>query len=352
AAPEPADEDLPMPEPVPGVNTYGLDATLTDAALERAAELEPLQSLVIARHGEVMVAENLGGPGLDTPVNVKSVSKSILSALVGRAIEEGYLDSTDQPIGPFVENYLTEDDDPRKRNITLAHLLTMQSGLERTSGSNYGSWVSSSNWVRNAIRRPLHAAPGTARRYSTGNSHLLSAVLTQATGQSTWAFAQDYLAEPLGIRLPPWPTDPQGIYFGGNDMLISPRDLLRFGEMYRQGGMYNGTRVLSNEWVRQSWIPRSESRWSGAGYGYSWFKRHVGAGYHATYYGWGYGGQYLFIVPALELTVVATSNPYHGTGRSHRTAVQEVILNMIVPAAEKGQAPVRPAHLTTRPDSP
>lgn len=312
----------------------GLDSTRLSRAFDRASNLSRLHTIVIARHGEIQAERHFGGPGLSAPANVKSVSKSILSALVGIAIEEGYLDGVDQPIAPFFEEYLDENDDPRKREITVGHLLTMQSGLERTSGSNYGAWVSSSNWVRNALSRPMHSDPGTTRRYSTGNSHLLSAVLTQATGQSTWSFAQTHLAEPLNIRLPQWPTDPQGIYFGGNDMLISPRGLVRFGEMYRQGGWLDGQQVVPNEWVRASWKPRSESRWSGAGYGYSWFETRVGE--HPMYYGWGYGGQYLFIVPGLELTVVATSNPYDPAGRDERRALREILEEEIVPAAEIG----------------
>ena len=306
-----------------------------EQAADRAADLPRLHTLVVARHGEIQAEYSFGGPGLDAAANVKSVSKSILSALVGIAIEEGYLEGVDQPIAPFFDDYLDDTDDPRKRDITIGHLLSMQSGLERTSGGNYGAWVSSSNWVRDALRRPMHSDPGTTRRYSTGNSHLLSAVLTEATGQSTWSFAQTYLAEPLGIRLPQWPTDPQGIYFGGNDMLITPRDLVRFGEMYRQGGWYEGERIVSNEWVRTSWLPRAESRWSGAGYGYSWFKDRVGE--HPAYYGWGYGGQYLFIVPGLELTVVVTSDPYEPGGREHRGEVRQIVEEEIVPAAEQGR---------------
>src|SRR5690606_20878602 len=107
-----------------------------------------------------------------------------------------------------------------------------QSGLESTSGRNYGAWVQSRNWVRDALRRPLVVPPGTRMEYSTGTSHLLSALLTRVTKKSTWAFAQETLAKPLGFSLPRWPQDPQGIYFGGNDMLLTPRQMVAFGELY------------------------------------------------------------------------------------------------------------------------
>jgi CubicO group peptidase (beta-lactamase class C family) len=332
----PEEEPEPPPEAAAPVAPYprGLASTHLEQARERGATLPRLHGMVVARHGEILFEERFGGPSLNTPVNVKSVSKSLLSALVGVAINEGHLRGADQPIAPFFEAYLDGDADPRKRDITVAHLLSMRSGLERTSGSNYGAWVSSSNWVRYKITQPLQAAPGTERSYSTGNSHLLSAVLTQATDQSTWAYAQSALAEPLGIRLPRWPTDPQGIYFGGNDMMISPRDLIRVGEVYRNGGYLDGQRILPQDWVRASFRPRATSRWSGAGYGYGWFSSYIGG--HLAYYGWGYGGQYLYVLPGLELTIAITSDPYNSGGRGHRSDLQRIVAEELVPAAIKG----------------
>jgi CubicO group peptidase (beta-lactamase class C family) len=312
----------------------GLDSLRLAQVVERASELQRLRALLIARHGEVFLEQRFNGPGLDQPVNVKSVSKSILSAVVGIAIEEQLLAGVDQPIWTFFEEYLRGEQDSRKREITIDHLLSMRSGLERTSGSNYGRWVTSPNWVRHALSRELLSEPGTARDYSTGNSHLLSAILTAATGESTWSYARSRLAEPLGITLPRWPTDPQGIFFGGNDMLISPRGLLRFGELYRNGGRLEGRQIVPAWWVRESLEPRANSRWSGDGYGYGWFSTRMGG--HAVYYGWGYGGQYVFIVPTLELTVVATSDPYADGGREHRRQVQTILAELIIPAAEVG----------------
>lgn len=333
-----SESSMPRPDDAaePALEAYpaGMAHDALERVRERADALPNLQSLLVARHGTTELAHRASGPGLDTPVNVKSVSKSVLSALVGIAIDQGHLEGIDQRIAPFFEGYLTDDADPRKREITVGDLLTMRSGLERTSGSNYGAWVSSSNWVRNALQQPMQADPGTKRSYSTGNSHLLSAVLTQATGQSTWAFAREHLAEPLNMALPQWMADPQGIYFGGNDMRISARGLLAFGEMYRNGGWYNGTRIVPQAWVRASWVEHSQSHWSRAGYGYSWFTRRE-SGYR-MHYGWGYGGQYVFIVPELELTVVATSAPYANGGREHRRRLQAIVTEVIIPAAEQG----------------
>ena len=316
------------------VETVGLDSVRLATAVERAAELPRLRTLLVARHGEVVVERRFRGPSLDTPANVKSVSKSILSGLVGIAIAEGHLQDVEQPIAPFFSRHLGAEDDPRKSQITVGHLLSMQSGLERTSGSYYGRWVSSPNWVRYAVTRPMVAEPGGPMLYSTGNSHLLSAILTRATGQSTFAFARERLAEPLGISLPRWPADPQGIYFGGNEMRLTPRDMLRFGELYRPGGRVDGRQVIPEQWVRESLTPRTRSPWSGERYGYGWFIGEVRG--HPMFYAWGYGGQFIFVVPGLELTVVTTSDPDAPREGDHLRAVRGILADWIVPAAEEG----------------
>lgn len=321
----------------PPVRTVGLDSALLAGTVEQAASLPRLRTLIVARHGEVVLERRFRGPGLDEPANVKSVSKSLLSAMVGIAIAEGHLTGVEQPIAPFFPEYLGADADPRKRRITVGNLLTMQSGLERTSGPGYGPWVGSDNWVRYALQRPMVAEPGGERLYSTGNSHLLSAVLTRATGQSTLAYTREKLARPLDIALPAWPADPQGIYFGGNEMRITPRAMLRFGELYRNGGRYEGRQVVPEAWVRESLQPHSVVRRSGDAYGYGWFLTRVRG--HPMFYAWGYGGQFIFVVPGLELTVVTTSDPDAERERDHLRSVRLILSEWIVRAAEKGAGP-------------
>ena len=214
--------------------------------------------------------------------------------------------------------------------ITIEDLLTMRSGLETTSNRNYGAWVQSSNWVRHALNRPLVNAPGTTMEYSTGSTHLLSAILTKATGKSTWQFAQETIAQPMGFQLAQWPRDPQGIYFGGNDMLMTPRQMLAFGDLYLHHGRRNGQQIVPERWVAASQIPRTQSRReSDRFYGYGWWVREL-AGYRA-YYAWGYGGQYIFIVPDLDLVVVTTSSSTAGEERrDHRRTVYQIIEHFII----------------------
>jgi CubicO group peptidase (beta-lactamase class C family) len=293
------------------------------SALDAAKELPRLHSLIVAQRGTIILERYFNGRRETSPANVKSVSKSVISALVGIAVDRKVL-SLEEPIA----KYFPDLPEP-KRRITIEQLLMMQSGLESTSNRNYGAWVQSANWVRFALGRPLVATPGTQMIYSTGNSHLLSAILTKATGKSTWQFAQEALARPLGFSLASWMRDPQGIYFGGNDMLMTPRQMLAFGEMYRNGGQAHGRQILSKAFIDDTLEPRGRSRISGREYGYGWWIRDM-AGRNA-YYAWGFGGQYIVIVPGLDLTVVSTSAATVSEDRrDHRRTVEEIIELLIV----------------------
>jgi CubicO group peptidase (beta-lactamase class C family) len=293
------------------------------SAVDAASELPRLYSLLVAQRGTVILEKYFNGRRATTPANVKSVSKSVIAALVGIAADRKVL-TLDAPI----EKYFP-DLPELKRRITIEDLLTMRSGLESTSSRNYGAWVKSGNWVRFALARPLVAEPGTQMIYSTGNSHLLSAILTRATGKGTWQFAQEALAKPLGFSLPQWTRDPQGIYFGGNEMLMTPRQMLAFGEMYRNDGQASGRQIVSKDFVDETFEPRGRSRISGREYGYGWWMREM-AGRRA-YYAWGFGGQYIYIVPSLDLTIVSTSSPAVSEDRrDHRRTVDEIIEQLIV----------------------
>ncbi len=315
--------------------TQGLDAAMLARTVAAAERLPRIRSLLVLRDGQALVERRFnGGPPLDQPVNIKSASKSVMSALVGIAIARGVLKGVDQPVVSVLGSDAPANPDPRLASVTVGNLLSMQAGLERTSGEFYGRWVSSPNWVRSALSRPFVDQPGGGMLYSTGNTHLLSAMLTRASGRSTLQLAREWLGEPLGITVPAWSTDPQGIYFGGNEMRLSPRSLARFGELYRLGGIVNGKRILPASWIEQSWTPRAISPWSGGQYGYGWF---IGqAGGHPVRFAWGYGGQMVYVLPDLRLTVVITSDPNGSRDSGHIDALHRLLADGIVPAAEKG----------------
>jgi CubicO group peptidase (beta-lactamase class C family) len=310
-----------------------------EAILDRADGLEPLETVVIAVDGAIVAERGFDGHEVDAPTNIKSASKTVVSALVGIAIDKGLLSGTGQAIAPILAGDIPDDADPRIAAITIGNLLSMQAGLTPTSGPRYGAWVKSRNWVRAALAEPFETDPGGPMLYSTGSSHLLSAILTKVAGQSTLASAREWLAPLEGFAIASWTRDPQGIHIGGNEMAMSPRSLLAFGELYRTGGLAaDGTRVLSEDWIVQSWTPRTNSRHTGDGYGYGWFFRTIGN--EEVKFAWGFGGQMLYIVPELGLTVAMTSDetaPAASTG--HRDALHRLLAEIIaVVRAEAAEA--------------
>jgi CubicO group peptidase (beta-lactamase class C family) len=308
-----------------------LDRKRVNETVAKAAQLPRIHAMIVALDGQPVVERVFHGPGLDRPVNIKSASKSIISALVGIAIDEGMIKNVNQPILPLLQKRTPEYMDPKVSTITVDHLLSMRAGLARTSGlQNYGRWVNSPNWVSFALSREFIDEPGGAMMYSTGNTHLLSAILTDTSGKSTWELARDWLGEPMGMTIPQWARDPQGIYFGGNEMSLSPHDLLRFGEMYRNGGVYGGYQIVPRRWIRASWTVQTIDA-LGRGYGYGWFI--ASAHGHPVYYAWGFGGQMLYVVPTLRLTVVVTSDTNTRSAiDNHLCKVHELVASGLMPA--------------------
>lgn len=302
-------------------------------ALEAAQAMPRLHSLLVSHQGEVVLEKYFNGKDANDIANIKSVSKSVVSALVGIAIEQGHIGGIDTTIEQYFPNQLKQAESAKKQ-ISIEDLLTMRSGLETTSNRNYGAWVLSKNWVEFALQQPLQAQPGTGMQYSTGSTHLLSAIITQATGESTLEFARNNLTKYLGFHLVSWPQDPQGIYFGGNDMEMTPRQMLAFGEMYLNKGKFNGKQIVSERWIEESFKPKAESRWeSERYYGYGWWIREM-AGYTVPY-AWGYGGQFMLLVPELELVIISTASSSPGDNRRYHTRrMYDLVEEMIIaPAA-------------------
>ncbi|PZQ50417.1 MAG: 6-aminohexanoate hydrolase [Rhodovulum sulfidophilum] len=264
---------------------------------------DQLHALIVLRDGEERVARAFGGPGLDRPANVKSVSKTLVATLTGCAVARGVLAGPDVRALPL----LGRRDEGPYAGLTVADLLSLQGGAASTSGASYGAWVSSRDWVGFVLDQPRAAPPGDGFIYSTGTTHLLGAVLAEASGRSLLALARDWLGDPLGIEVPPWVRDPEGYYLGGNEMALSPRALARFGAMILAGGAWQGAEVVPGAWIERSWEPRARSPFSGDQYGWGWFLTRFGGAEAA--YARGYGGQMLVVIPSRATVVAITSDP-------------------------------------------
>jgi CubicO group peptidase (beta-lactamase class C family) len=332
-------EDLPEPRtPLP-------DSVWADRILEYAEDAGPLNSLIVSQNDTIRYEYYFRGMHRHRKVNIKSASKTVMATLIGVAIREGFIDSLTAPLSAYLPEYF-EDLEPGKKQITLEHLITMTTGLEGTSFENYDPWVLSRDWARFALEQPIIAEPGAQMDYSTGSTHLLSIVLTKATGMSTLAFARKYLFGPLGGSLQTWDRDPQGYYLGGNNMAVSPMELLSIGEMYLHGGERGGQRFLDPEWIEEAWRVRTSSPHTGAGYGYGWWHRRMGG--YDVWYALGYGGQYLFVIPDLHVAIAATSALGTRRGRGSRSAMR-LVSRVVIPAVEDHDRMMAAAALPAAP---
>ncbi|WP_291298440.1 serine hydrolase [Elioraea sp.] len=277
-------------------------AQATDDIRSMIAGMNQLHSLQIQLGDEVVFAAAPRGAGLDRMANIKSCSKSLVALLLGSAIDRGEIADVTARLRDVAPALIPPRATAGVGSITMQDFVTLSAGLEGTSGAGYGRWVSSANWVADALQRPMVDTPGGRMIYSTGTTHVLGAAIALATGQSLLALARARLGAPLGIEIPAWTRDPQGNYLGGNDMALTPRAMLRIGVMMRDGGRYAGAQVVSEAWMRASLIARTRSPWSGLGYGYGWFLSQ--SGYVIAR---GFGGQLIAANPGRGLAVAITS---------------------------------------------
>lgn len=320
----------------------GMNPWILDSAFRVASEKGYIDALLIVKDEKIVAEAYYNDFTKDHPHNIMSVSKSMLSAITGMAIYGDYgLDLEDRMLDYFPE-YATVDLDPRKEDITIRHLLTMRMGIERESADDfavYSGLYQSDNWIKNTIEYPLIYDPGEGMRYNTFITHLLSGVITKATGQSTKEFADEQLFRPMGIDIDYWEQDPQGIYFGGNSMHVTPREMAVFGLLYLNEGMLNGKQIIPQSWVEQSLQPSTSfthpnewGTWKNYNYASLWWLGQFNG--FDSFMGYGYGGQFVIVFPDLDLIVVATSEnnvPPEATNEQE-WAVFELVTRYILPS--------------------
>jgi len=313
----------------PGAVSIGLSQINAATLVHEVFHLGTIKSFVVQQDGELLIEEYRRGMHAARAINIKSASKSIMSLLVGIAIEQGHLHGVDQNIGDFFPDYFKAHPDPVKQSITVQDLLTMRAGLASTSHAKYGPWVLSDNWVEYVLSRPLVEKPGGEMVYSTGSTHLLSVILTRATGMSTREFAKRYLFGPLHISIGGWDRDPQGYYMGGNNIALSPSALLKIGAMVMNMGVYEQKQVVPRDWIVESMQIYTRSHFNPYDYGYLWWRRELNG--YTVLFAWGNGGQYILMLPALKTVVAITSiSEIKETNRASRERLFDFIENSLI----------------------
>jgi CubicO group peptidase (beta-lactamase class C family) len=304
---------------------------------QEAEAIGSVRSLLIQQNGERLLEQYYHGMQPGRKMNTKSASKSIISLLVGIAVEEGIINSIDDPIAQYLPKYFEDISNEKKQAITVKNLLTMRSGLETTSFHNYGRWVTSDDWVRYVLEQPMIKEPGGEWAYSTGSSHLLSVIITKTSGMSTRAFANKYLFRPMNIEVGGWDHDPQGYYMGGNNLALSSEAMMKIGQMLLNGGTWNGKRIISELWMNDSFKSYTRSNYNPYNYGYLWWNRPVAG--HKVYFAWGYGGQYIFMIPDLDAVVVILSSLNTATQRrEYKEPVFRLLRRLIIPQLLEAEA--------------
>ncbi|MCU0644987.1 MAG: beta-lactamase family protein [bacterium] len=214
-----------------------------------------IHSLILARNG-YLVLEAYFYPNSNGIVHdVASVTKSITSILIGIAVDQGFIKNVQQPVLDFFPDRKIANLDDRKKRLTIEHLLTMQTGLCRNfqdGERQLDAMRETDDWVQFMLDQPMLSEPGTEFAYCTGGTHLLSAIITQATGMNELDFARKYLFEPLGIHDVIWPFDPQGNNTGGFDLHLHSIDMAKIGHLLLNNGVWNGRQILSNKWIEQA----------------------------------------------------------------------------------------------------
>ena len=342
-APESLDDGWRTASPESG----GLDVEVIGDLVDAIAKgkLEYTHSLLTARNGRLLVEEYFYGFDRETRHDMRSASKSVTSTLVGIAIDEGRIESSDTGVlssFPDYRRYRNWDD--RKAEIRIRHLLTMSSGLDARDGESesaaseraYQSQSSEPDWTKLALDAPMLWNPGEHLYYGGANPLILGGILARAVGEPVEWFADRALFAPLGIRDYSFFLDPLGIPYMGGGMFMRPRDMLKYGQLYLDGGTWAGRRIVSEEWIRESGgrygrlepIDRN-----GHQYGYLWWHHayDVADATIETLEARGNGGQYIFVVPSLDMVAVITSGNYRNGGLR---LPEEILRRWVLPAVK------------------
>ena len=303
-----------------------LDGILLTKMLSRIdlGHFGDIHSVLIARNDVLVLEEYFNGYDRNQSQLIYSVTKSVTSALVGIALQQGFVQSTDQKLLEFFPQYAIIDNlDARKQAITLENLLTMTAGLQwdewsipyNQPGNDATRLYNSGDWMAFMLNLPMTAAPGERFIYSSGVTMLLSGILQESVGTTAANFAASELFVSLGISNPPWDAGPGGITNTGWGLHSRPIDMANFGSLYLHNGRIGTKQVVLEQWVALSTKKHIATN-NGYDYGYQWWRFRDGSEVanllrtNDIFFAWGYGGQFIFVVPHLNMVVVTTAGNF------------------------------------------
>ncbi len=300
----------------------GLDPMLVAEAYLEAAELPTLYGLLVIKNDYLIAEACFNEGGLEQKSSRQSVTKSYTSALVGIALDQGCLSSVDQKMVDFFPEFAGRIDDPRKEQITIRDLLQMRAGYpwEEHEPPYFDTLFFSGNWhwLPHLVDFPLTSDPGTEFKYSNLASHLLGVIVARACDKDLKSYGQENLFTPIDAEVGDWYQDADNYNFGSMGIFVTARDMAKFGLLYLHQGEYDGNRVLSADWVKESLQTYSERIHDNklglylrdTGYGYQWWSARVGD--HQVKFARGHGGQLIILLYDLDMIIVTTADPLDG----------------------------------------
>jgi CubicO group peptidase (beta-lactamase class C family) len=313
----------------------GIDSASILAMLQEIQQEElNFHSVLIIRHGYLVTEVYFPPYTREIRHPLRSISKSVTSAMIGIAIEEGYIESVQQNVLDFYPEIAQETKDEYLRDLTIEHLLTMSAGFSTDTLPNFDGRDSSFDAVEYILTHSnVMRKPGETFFYDSGMPHVLSAIIQKTSGLTLEAYAQKNLFGPLGITDFGWQSDPQGITAGYSGLSLRPSDTAKFGYLYLHNGKWNGEQIVPTEWVQASTTRHVETKGlmnaaEDDGYGYYWWIDSFG-GYSAH----GHGGQYVFVLPGLDMIVVFTG----GFADPDFPTPHRLLKTYLLPAAQSAQ---------------
>jgi CubicO group peptidase (beta-lactamase class C family) len=293
----------------------GMDSTALAGIYDHVRDSgASIRSMLVVRHG-YLVAEEYFTPMIYDMNNTHilfSVTKSVVSSLIGIAIDKGFIDNTSQLLLDFFPDRTITNMSAWKEAITLEDVLRMRSGFQWDE-DNYDEYndffamEDSDDWAQYVLDRPMAYEPGSIFYYNSGNSHLLATIINITTGMTPLAFADQYLFGPLGITNRLWLTDPQGVNFGGSSLALRARDMAKFGLLFLNNGTWDDQQIVSADWVNRS-SHGPATPYTGVSYGYQWWIDDNRNWYSAR----GYNGQFIFVIPEHDVVVTFSSDNTDG----------------------------------------
>jgi len=283
----------------------GMDSSRLERASTALADLPYTWSFLVIRRDALVFERYYHGSAKNQSNNVHSASKSIWGAAIGVAINQGRIPSADATIASTLPPRYVAMMSPETRTVKVRDLVTMTSGSRWDEDTTEAQIQQAPDWIAATVTLPRAATPGRLFNYSTGDTHLSSAVLTSATKTTACDFIHQHLLAPMGVVAEHWGRDPQGNFSGGYNFYVTPRELAKFGLLYLHNGRWNGTQLVPAAWVKASMTSQVDAD-AGYSYGYNFWLSDI-AGHHVAM-AWGSGGQMIYIIKDLDLVVVLTTN--------------------------------------------